>query len=315
MTAPDPSTRPDAHPATSRADYRACIGLAQRHYENFPVASWLLPRALRGPVAAIYVFARQADDHADEGEQDAAERLYALDAMEAALDATLAGHPPPEAPWRALAASFAEHDLPAAPLRHLLSAFRQDVRLSRYRDCDELLAYCERSANPVGRLLLHLAGAATPDNLRDSDAICTALQLINFLQDLRQDFVERDRLYIPQQGLAHHGVSEQALARGTPDPAIEALLREQIERAAARLHSGRELPARLQGRFALEIKLIVRGGWRVVERLRAEKPADPFARPRLTAGDRRWIARGLLPGPALPASHSRMRTGTTNEHE
>lgn len=296
MTAPDPSTRP----VEARDAYRACIALAQSHYENFPVASWLLPRNLRGPVAAIYVFARRADDHADEGQHDPSERLHALDAMEAALDATLAGSPPNDPLWHGLAAAFAGHDLPDAPLRQLLSAFRQDVRRSRYEDFDEVLAYCERSANPVGRLLLHLARADTPTNLRASDAICTALQLINFLQDLRQDFVERDRLYIPRQDLVRHGLSEQALAHGAPSEATRALLDEQIDRAAARLQTGRDLPRHLRGRFAVEIKLIVRGGWRIVERLRAKKPADPFARPRLNAGDRRWVARGLLPGSTLP---------------
>ncbi|MEX1081530.1 MAG: squalene synthase HpnC [Halofilum sp. (in: g-proteobacteria)] len=295
MTATDPSIRPNA----AWQAYRACTQLAHGHYENFPVASWLLPRPLRGPVAAIYVFARRADDHADEGQCDPVDRLAALDAMEGALDATLVGNPPDDPLWPALAATFARHELPAEPLRDLLSAFRQDVRQSRYRDFDEVLAYCQRSADPVGRLLLHLAGAATPENLRDSDRICTALQLINFLQDLHQDFIERDRLYIPQDDLARHGVDEARLARGEAAPEIQALLAEQIERAADLLQAGSTLPRRLRGRFALEIKLIVRGGWRIVERLRAAKPGDPFARPRLTAADRVWIARGLWPGPAL----------------
>lgn len=296
MTAPDASTGPLNAPAA----YRACIAAAHGHYENFPVASRLLPHAMRGPVAAIYVFARTADDHADEGERTPEDRVQALDDMERALDATLAGEPPDAPLWQALAATFAEHRLPDAPLRALLSAFRQDATQSRYRDFDALLDYCERSANPVGQLLLHLAGTATPENLRDSDAICTALQLINFLQDLRQDFVDRDRLYIPQRDLERHGISERALAEGAPGPAVQALLAEQIERATARLAAGSELPRRLRGRFALEIKLIVRGGWRIGERLRAEKPGDPFARPRLTAADQRWIARGLIPGPVLP---------------
>jgi squalene synthase HpnC len=274
--------------------------IAHDHYENFPVASWLLPRALRGPVAAIYVFARQADDHADEGGHPAETRLAALDAMERDLDATLAGAPPAAPPWPALAATFTAHELPDAPLRALLSAFRQDVTQSRYADFDAVLDYCSRSADPVGRLLLHLNGAATDENLREADAICTALQLINFLQDIEQDFVERGRLYIPQADLQRHSVTEQTLAAGVPTAPIAALLEEQIERAAARLAAGAALPARLRGRFALEIKLIVRGGWRIVERLRREKPHAPFARPRLDAADRRWIARGLLPGAVLP---------------
>lgn len=296
MTAPDASTSR----ADVRAAYRACRHIAHGHYENFPVASWLLPRVLRGPVAAIYVFARHADDHADEGTRPAQERLNALAAMERDLDATLAGAPPAEPPWPALAATFAAHELPEAPLRALLSAFRQDVTQARYVDFDAVLDYCSRSADPVGQLLLHLAGAATEENLRDADAICTALQLINFLQDIEQDFIRRGRLYIPQADMERHGVTEQALASGAPTSAITALLGEQIEHAAARLAAGAGLPGRLRGRFGLEIKLIVRGGWRIVERLRVTKPADPFARPRLTTADRLWVARGLLPGSALP---------------
>lgn len=280
--------------------YRRCLRVARGHYENFPVASWLLPRQMRGPVAAIYVFARRADDHADEGERGAAERLAALDAMERALDATLAQRPPEDFLWQALAAAFRNRQLPDTPLRDLLSAFRQDVDTNRYADFDELLHYCERSANPVGRLLLHLADEATPRNLADADCICTALQLINFLQDLRQDFVERDRLYIPRDDLARHGVSEALLAAGRADAAVDRLLVEQVERAAWWLHQGSGLPRRLRGRFGLEIRLIVRGGWRIAERLHAEKPGAPFARPRLDARDRLWIARGLLPLAGVP---------------
>lgn len=281
--------------------YRRCRRIAHDHYENFPVASWLLPRHMRGPVAAIYVFARRADDHADEGTRSATERLAALDTMERELDAALAGRPPEDPLWQALAATFRRFRLPDAPFRALLSAFRQDIAKSRYADFDELLHYCERSANPVGRLLLHLAGAATPRNLADSDCICTALQLINFLQDLHQDFIERGRLYIPGDELARHGVSEALLAAGAPDAAVDGLLLAQIERAAWWLRRGSDLPRRLQGRFGLEIRLIVRGGWRIAERLHAEKPGAPFARPRLGPGDRRWIARGLLPLSGLPA--------------
>lgn len=291
--------------------YAACLRQAHAHYENFPVASWLLPRRLRGPVAAIYVFARRADDHADEGTRPAAERLAALDAMEASLDDTLRGRsPPPDDPlWPALGDAVTRFGLPERELRALLVAFRQDVTQSRYESFEDVLAYCEHSANPVGRLLLHLAGSASPANRAASDAVCTGLQLINFLQDLHQDFVERDRLYIPNRELVHHGVSEAMLAGGAATDEVRALLAEQVERAAAWLYQGRELPRALHGRFRLEIRLIIRGGWRIAERLRACKPGDPFARPRLTPADRRWIARGLLPGPALPAGDRRCRGG------
>jgi squalene synthase HpnC len=281
--------------------YRACLERAHAHYENFPVASRLLPRHMRGPVAAIYVFARRGDDLADEGERDPAERLAALDAMESALDAAIGGQAPDDDPlWVALGDAIARHGLPDHELRALLTAFRQDVTCHRYWSFEALLGYCEHSANPVGRLLLHLADGATGPNIAASDSICTGLQLINFLQDLHQDLVERDRLYVPERDLARHGVTRGELASGEPHPPVQTLLAEQVERAAWWLFQGRDLPRGLRGRFRLEIKLILRGGWCIVEHLRAVKPLEPFARPRLDAHDRRWIARGLLPGPALP---------------
>lgn len=282
--------------------YRLCREEAAAHYENFPVASILLPRRLRDPVAAIYVFARRADDLADEGSDPAEVRLARLDAMADGLQRAHGGAPPADPLWHALADAMARFQLPADHFEDLLAAFRQDVACHRYADFEELLAYCERSANPVGRLLLQLAGAADAPNLRAADSICTALQLINFLQDLHQDFVERDRLYIPARDLHRHGVSEEELRAGQATPGVQTLLGEQIERAAWWLHEGADLPARLSGRFAAEIRLIIRGGWRIVERLRREKPADPFARPRLNAADRRWILRGLLARRALPRS-------------
>lgn len=282
--------------------YRDCRREAAAHYENFPVASALLPRRLRQPIAAIYVFARRADDWADEGEWPAVERLQALDAMEQRLDEALAGQPADDPLWIALADAIARFELPDQPFRNLLSAFRQDVTTSRYATFEEVLDYCECSANPVGRLLLALAGEATPANLRASDNICTALQLLNFLQDFHQDWVERDRLYIPESDLVRHGVSPEQLRAGRADPGVQTLFGEQVERAAWWLYEGADLPQRLRGRFAAEIRLIVRGGWCIVEHLRATKPHDPFARPRLTGADRRWILRGLLARRALPRS-------------
>lgn len=284
------------------AAYRECRALARKHYENFPVASHLLPRRMRDPVAAIYVFARRADDFADEGTRSNEERLAALDTMALDIDAAAAGRPPDDALWRALADAIPRYGLPVAPFHDLLSAFRQDVTQQRFDTFDDLRAYARRSADPVGRLLLHLADQATPENITDSDRICTGLQLINFLQDLHQDFIERDRLYIPTTDLAAFGVSEDRLRVGTGDTDVDALLAHQIERAGAWLYAGRHLPERLPGRFGLEIRLIVRGGWRIVERLRATKTGAPLARPRLEPADRRWIARGLLPGPILGAA-------------
>jgi squalene synthase HpnC len=283
--------------------YRHCLERAHAHYENFPVASRLLPRRLRGPVAAIYVFARRGDDLADEGERSDADRLAGLDAMETQLDVVLAGdHGDDDPMWIALGDAIRRFHLPDNELRALLTAYRQDVTQHRYWAFEDVLGYCEHSANPIGRVLLHLVGAAHARNIAAADAVCTGLQLINFLQDLHQDLVERDRLYIPQRDLARHGVSTEALAKGKPHPPIQALLQEQIERAAWWLYEGRTLVPGLRGRFRCEVKLIIRSGWCIVEHLRRVKPTDPFARPRLTPDDRRWIARALLPGPALPRS-------------
>jgi squalene synthase HpnC len=174
--------------------YRECRALAHSHYENFPVASHLLPRRMRDPVAAIYVFARRADDLADEGAASDAERLAALDNMAEHLEQTAAGRTPDDALWRALGDAIPRFGLPLMPFHDLLSAFRQDVIQHRFDRFDDLRDYARRSADPVGRLLLRLAEADTPRNIADSDRICTGLQLINFLQDLHQDFVERDRL-------------------------------------------------------------------------------------------------------------------------
>ena len=279
--------------------YRQCRAIAQAHYENFPVASRLLPARLRDPVAAIYVFARRADDHADEGTREAGDRFAALDTMAAALDATFAGEPPDDPLWHALGDTVARFGLPAAPFHDLLSAFRQDVTTRGYADFAALRDYCRRSADPVGRLLLHLHGRPTAAQLAASDCICTGLQLVNFLQDLHQDWGERGRLYIPRTDLDCHGVTGMFLRTGTADPAVDALMNHQVERAAAWLYAGRHLPDSLRGRFRIEIRLILRGGWAAIERLRAEKPGNPHARPRLRARERRWIARGLLPGPVL----------------
>ncbi|MDE2585656.1 MAG: squalene synthase HpnC, partial [Betaproteobacteria bacterium] len=175
------------------------------HYENFPVASLLLPAHLRRPVEVIYWFARSADDIADEGDASPAERLAALAAYNAELDRIDAGTTPETPLFQALAPIMAVHRLPIELFRDLLSAFAQDVTVKRYADYASLLDYCRRSADPVGRLLLHLFEVATPDNLRRSDAICTALQLINFWQDIAVDW-QKGRVYLPQEDLVRFGV-------------------------------------------------------------------------------------------------------------
>ena len=194
------------------------------HYENFPVGSWALPRRLRPAVHAIYRFARTADDLADEGEATPAERLAALAAYRQALARIEAGDTPADDPvFTPLAAAIAAHTLPMAPFYDLLSAFEQDVTTTRYADFGEVVAYCRRSANPVGRLLLALYRVDDDLSLRQSDAICSALQLINFWQDLGVD-ASRGRLYVPATDGARHGVTEGELLTLQDGPAVRALV-------------------------------------------------------------------------------------------
>lgn len=234
------------------------------HYENFPVASILLPRRLVPAVEAIYAFARSADDIADEGDARPAERFAALDAYDAALDAIEAGRPLPDPMFGRLAEALRRHALPLQPLRDLLSAFRQDVVTTRYADFPTLLDYCRRSANPVGRLMLGLYGTVDEASLRESDAVCSALQLINFWQDVGID-IGKGRIYLPQEDLARFGVDEDAIAQAAAGPAWRALMRFEVERARALMLEGAPLATRLPGRIGWELRLVVQGGLRILE--------------------------------------------------
>lgn len=285
------------NPERARA-YRHCRAQARAHYENFPVASLLLPRRLRDPVAAIYAFARHADDLADEGDMPPEARLAALAAWETGLLDTLAGQPAPDPILLACSESILRFGLPVELFQDLLSAFRQDVTRTRYTDFGELMQYCRRSANPVGRLLLHLHGISDPRRQGESDAICSALQLINFYQDLRQDILENDRVYLPLDELERFEVSEDDLRAGRDSTALRRLLQFQYNRARRLLRSGAPLGRELRGRFGLEIRAIVLGGSRVLDKL---QNSAPFARPRLNTGDRLWLLWHALrktgPGP------------------
>lgn len=278
--------------ATVGDAYRWCHRFANSHYENFPVASLLLPGRLRRPVAAIYAFARTADDVADEGQATDAERLAELDLMSAGLDAISNGQVPQPPLYRALADTIQKHELPLTLFEQLLSAFRQDVTRKRYDNFGELVEYCRRSANPVGRLLLHLENQATERNLAWSDAICSALQLINFLQDIHQDYVENSRIYIPLDEMQKFGVEESTIAERHNTPAMHRLLHYQINRAAQLLRAGSPLGIALPGRLGLEVRAIVLGGSRILEKLQASD--SPFSRPRLDRSDRLSIIWGAV---------------------
>ena len=274
---------PDRHALNAAYDH--CLTLARRHYENFPVASRLLPRRLQKPISVIYAFARNADDFADEGKDSVQTRLERLDSYRSGLDSMRSHQRVDDPVFIALSDVIFHYKLPLEPFYDLLSAFRQDVTKKRYADINELLDYCRRSANPIGRLVLHLTGEATPDNLRDSDAICTALQLINFWQDLEQDFIENDRIYLPQDEMASCGVNETHLAQRRSDDALRTLLDKQLERTRSMLLSGSPLGHRLKGRLGVEIRATVNGGLRILDAL--ARRDNLFSRPRLSTND--WL--------------------------
>ena len=236
------------------------------HYENFPVASILMPKRLRKPVAAIYHFARAADDIADEGDLPNEARLRQLDEFRAEL-ARIASNEAPHTPlFLNLAAEVRQHALPMQPLYDLLDAFSQDVVKKRYTDFDDVLDYCRRSANPVGNLLLHLYGQVTPVNIAYSDAICTSLQLINSWQDVARDYAI-GRIYVPQDDLKQYGVSEAQIAQGSSDSNWRALMKFEADRARAMMLYGKPLGSILTGRIGLEMRMIIAGGLRILDKL------------------------------------------------
>jgi len=254
------------------------------HYENFPVASLLLPTPLRRPVSIIYRFARTADDFADEGDLTAEQRIALLDGYREELRRLEAGERAAAPLFAALGEVIRTHALPFEPFHRLLDAFAQDVVKNRYANFDEVMSYCRRSADPVGRLLLHLFGAADADNLAGSDAICSALQLANFWQDVEIDF-RKDRIYLPQDDMARFGVTERQIAARDATGGWWDLMRFEIERARNLMLSGSPLAARLPGRIGLEIRAIVQGGLRILEKLERAR-GDVFRRrPVLRAWD------------------------------
>lgn len=262
-------------------------GVSVDHYENFPVASLLCPPALRPAVAAIYWFARTADDIADEGDAPAPQRQADLAAYRAELQRAVDGDPAPGrwpgvfAPlgpvirrWRLAPQLFVD----------LLSAFEQDTHQREYPDRAALLDYCRRSANPVGRLLLQLYGVGDPVALQRSDAICTALQLANFWQDVRTD-LPRGRLYLPLADCQRHGVDPVALRAGQDSPALRALVADLVQWARGLMDDGAPLVHQIPGRAGWELRLVVQGGLRILDKVEAQGFDTLGRRPRLRAWD------------------------------
>lgn len=261
------------------------------HYENFPVASLLCPPQLRRPVAAIYWFARTADDLVDEGSATAEQRLHDLAAFRADLDATLQGGPVSDrwpGVFQALRRAVVDHRLPPQLLHDLLDAFQQDVVQTRdgagYPDRAALLDYCRRSANPVGRLMLHLWGVGGDEVFRHSDAICSALQLINFWQDLSLD-VPRGRYYLPADDCRRYGIDPAAPASWQGHPQAPALVAELTAWSRALMRSGAPLVRAVPGRAGWELRLMVQGGLRITDKIAGLGHRTLQVRPKLRAWD------------------------------
>ena len=231
---------------------------------------------MREPVGVIYRFARSADDFADEGDAPPQERLARLAQYRAQLDRIAANRPPETPLFEDVARILRDRNLPIEPFYDLLDAFSQDVVKNRYPDFDVLLDYCRRSANPVGRLMLHLFGMADSRNIAWSDSICTSLQLINFWQDVAIDW-QKDRVYLPQDEMAHFGVSDAHISAALCDQAWRELILFQIDRARSMMTAGAPLGRVLKGRFGLEIRTTMRGGLAILDKLESAN-CDMFRR-------------------------------------
>ena len=262
--------------------YQFCQQLAQSHYENFPVASVLLPKRLRQPISVIYAFARTADNFADEGTEDQKTRLRQLDDYSTALKQISQQYYQGSNPiFIALEDVIQRHKLPIPLFEDLLSAFEQDVVKNRYANFDEVLDYCIRSANPVGRLLLYLNGEPNDEQLKQADAVCTALQLINFYQDIVQDYIESDRIYIPQDELSSAGIKEEDLIQ-TDSHRIAPLIRSLYQRTELIMAEGYHLGSYLSGRMGWEVRAMTLGGITTLNRLMSQNDNALLDRPRLS---------------------------------
>ena len=275
--------------------YASCARLARAHYENFPVASWILPRQMRPHIAAIYMFARIADDFADEGTVEPEERLQRLDvwrrrlrhSLSSVSDGSFQSHAvdlqsataisaDQKALFLALANTIQTRRLPVTLFEDLLSAFEQDVVVHRYQSWDQLLDYCSRSANPVGRLVLRVAGHNDPSLDRASDCLCTALQLTNFWQDFARDY-SAGRLYLPADTSDAVGADEADLDVGRLTPAWQEALALASARTRDLFLEGRDVCDGVGGRLSMELRLTWLGGVRILERLE-RNGFDVFAR-------------------------------------
>jgi len=292
-----PSYRiPEAPPSLDEA--RAwCRRLAETHYENFHVATWFLPKALRPHFHSIYAYCRISDDLGDEV-PDTAQALALLDLWDRELDACYEGrarHPV----FVALAETIRACSIPKEPFADLLVAFRQDQTVTRYATMDDVLGYCHYSANPVGRLVLYACGEVSEENFRLSDATCTALQLANFWQDVRVDYA-KGRVYIPQDDMRRFGVSDQTIAHGIATPEFRNLMRHEVDYARSLFEQGLPLIGRVNRDLAIDLDLFSRGGLEILRAIERRDYDVLSARPAIAKRTKLALALRALAGKALP---------------
>lgn len=290
-----------AERAGSLADsYASCIALSRSHYENFPVASRFIPADRRGAIAAVYAFARAADDFADEGDVAPAERLRLLADWRERLRTCSTNHRAHPVFW-ALSDTIARFELPLDPFERLITAFEMDVNKNRHKSFDDLLYYCRHSANPVGELVLRIFGEWTEERGRWSDDICTALQLANFWQDVTVD-ARKNRIYVPQQDMEMFDVTEEDVMNGPASPALRELMAAQTDRAWRLFLSGRPLCDEVSPRLRKELRFVWLGGTRILEIIDAAQWDVWSSRPRLRVFDwarlmKRWLFWRASPSP------------------
>lgn len=273
-----------ARPPSLADSYAYCASMARSHYENFTVISRFTPRQHRPALQAIYAFCRQTDDLGDEAPGD---RLALLDEWEAELARALSGESTHPA-MPALQDTVHRARIPKSLFRKLIEANRMDQGTGRFETYADLLHYCDHSANPVGRMVLHVLGSATGENVRLSDATCTALQLANFWQDVARDYA-MGRIYIPLEDMRAFGCTEEQIAQGAAGPPFRDLMRFEVDRAQALFEEGLPLARRLNGRAALAVALFSRGGMRVLDAIRKQDYDVLRRRPVVTRSRKLWL--------------------------
>lgn len=273
-----------AQPPSLAESYAYCADLARSHYENFTVISRFTPRQHRPALEAVYSFCRHTDDLGDEAEGD---RLALLDKWKAELSLAYSGEPTHPV-MVALQDTVRRAHIPEEPFRKLIEANRMDQGPGRFETYADVLHYCDHSANPVGRMVLHVLGEATEENVRLSDATCTALQLANFWQDVARDYA-MGRIYIPLEDMREFGCAEEQIASGIADTAFRYLMRFEVDRAQALFDEGLPLATRLSGRARLAIALFSKGGLRVLDAIRKQDYDVLSKRPVVTSSQKLWI--------------------------